>query len=210
MTALGAACRRGTQRLMVVLRMPAPPLCPDCSSATARPIVYGYPGAALAQRAERGQLVLGGCLVTDNDPRWMCPSCRARFGHADEPPGELPHRTPDAWAALLPTMLPQPVRTNAAGELLGGDPVLVIVRVEPTAIHILEPDLRWDEQGAEVLLSQAFAKVPLGTTAPRVAELIRIAWGRRISSYVWCSRCHRSSEPEHHYGREICRGCREL
>jgi hypothetical protein len=107
-------------------------------------------------------------------------------------------------------MLPQPVRTSAAGELLAGDPVLVIVRVEATAIHIMHPEVRWDAENTQVLIGRAFATVPLGTAASRVAELIRVVWGERISSYVWCPRCHRSSEPEHHYPGELCRECAEL
>lgn len=110
--------------------------CRECVYATSVPGLLlrsgspdrlGYPSAELDQQAQRGELVLAGCIMLGNDPEWVCPSCRARFGHPDKPAEALPQRTVEDWAALLPTMLPQPVRTNAAGELLGGDPVLVIV-----------------------------------------------------------------------------------
>ena len=123
---------------------------------------------------------------------------------------ERPQLTPDDWTELLTTMLPQPVRTNPAGALLAGDPVLVIVRVDATALHIMHPDVRRDAQNNRVVISREFATVPLGTAAARVAELIRVAWGERISRYVWCPRCHRSSEPEDHYPGELCDPCTEL
>lgn len=39
------------------------------------PIVYGLPNAETFDAADRGELVLGGCLVTSADPDHRCKSC---------------------------------------------------------------------------------------------------------------------------------------
>ena len=34
------------------------------------PIVYGEPSEELVRRARRGEVVLGGCVITQHSPRW--------------------------------------------------------------------------------------------------------------------------------------------
>ena len=51
------------------------PRCPSCGSHRVIPIVYGMPGAELAEASERGEVQLGGCVVTDHDPVWHCKAC---------------------------------------------------------------------------------------------------------------------------------------
>ena len=52
--------------------------CPSChESIVPLPIVYGYPAAELFEEAEAGRVQLGGCVVTEDDPKWACPSCDA-------------------------------------------------------------------------------------------------------------------------------------
>jgi hypothetical protein len=71
------------------------PTCPFCDSTDTVPIVYGLPGRELEQAAGRGELVLGGCLVSFDAPDRACRSCggdwqtgvlpgwlRSRFGAA--------------------------------------------------------------------------------------------------------------------------------
>ncbi len=54
----------------------APPACPKCgSSENVVPIVYGYPSAELMAAAERGEVKLGGCVITGDDPQWYCKAC---------------------------------------------------------------------------------------------------------------------------------------
>ena len=45
------------------------------------PIIYGYPNAALAEAADRGEVALGGCVLPfpDDDLRWRCVSCSRGF-----------------------------------------------------------------------------------------------------------------------------------
>lgn len=48
-----------------------PPRCPTCGSRGVL-IVYGMPGPDLFEAAERGELLLGGCVVTDDNPTHGC------------------------------------------------------------------------------------------------------------------------------------------
>lgn len=57
--------------------------CPECGSVDVIPIVYGKPGTELMEQAERGEVALGGCILTGNDPAWHCPACEHRWGRTD-------------------------------------------------------------------------------------------------------------------------------
>jgi hypothetical protein len=51
-------------------------VCPHCRKPLKLvPIVYGYPAPETFDAADRGELVVAGCLVGDNDPQWACASC---------------------------------------------------------------------------------------------------------------------------------------
>jgi hypothetical protein len=52
-------------------RVLKPPRCPQCN-APGKPIMYGYPLEEAIRQAERGEIVLGGCVITDHDPQWQC------------------------------------------------------------------------------------------------------------------------------------------
>ena len=45
--------------------------CPTCG-AVLIPIIYGFPGGDMFEQAERGEIELGGCCVSDNDPQFHC------------------------------------------------------------------------------------------------------------------------------------------
>ncbi|MFT7479861.1 MAG: hypothetical protein ACI80N_003168 [Gammaproteobacteria bacterium] len=49
--------------------------CPACGSRKTIPIVYGMPGMELIKQVERGQVVLGGCLVGPDQPDRRCREC---------------------------------------------------------------------------------------------------------------------------------------
>lgn len=49
-----------------------PPRCPKCNSVNVARIEYGYPGPEMMQKAHRGEIVLGGCCVTDDDANRAC------------------------------------------------------------------------------------------------------------------------------------------
>lgn len=52
------------------------PLCQKCR-APMLPILFGMPTHEAFEASERGEVILGGCCVTGNDPDWQCPTCGA-------------------------------------------------------------------------------------------------------------------------------------
>ncbi|KAF0848882.1 hypothetical protein FNL39_101313 [Nocardia caishijiensis] len=50
------------------------PRCPDCDGAMTR-IAYGMPAPPLREAAERGEVILGGCVAGDFSPKWGCIPC---------------------------------------------------------------------------------------------------------------------------------------
>lgn len=55
------------------------PACPACGSEAVIPIIYGMPGMELARAKERGEIALGGCVVSPDMPHWKCRMCEAEF-----------------------------------------------------------------------------------------------------------------------------------
>jgi hypothetical protein len=60
--------------------------CPNCKKSSIAEILWGY--ILLTPEGERNleekKIVLGGCIVTDNDPKWECTECYHRWGERDE------------------------------------------------------------------------------------------------------------------------------
>ena len=53
--------------------------CPKCGGNVV-PIVYGMPASELYEKAQRKEVVLGGCCNTeDGDPQWACIECGQQF-----------------------------------------------------------------------------------------------------------------------------------
>jgi len=50
------------------------PPCPECESRDAVAIAWGYPSAETWE-AERGEVVIGGCLVGPESPAYECRDC---------------------------------------------------------------------------------------------------------------------------------------
>ena len=52
-----------------------------CNSKNTSVIVYGYMlmTKELKKDLEQKRVVLGGCCVTENDPKWMCNDCLNRW-----------------------------------------------------------------------------------------------------------------------------------
>jgi hypothetical protein len=55
--------------------------CPNCQSINHAKIFWGLPAdmREIEGQLERKEIVLGGCLVTGNDPKWECDKCFTRF-----------------------------------------------------------------------------------------------------------------------------------
>jgi len=56
--------------------------CPQCKSTSIAEILWGFPPNSdfLRDEIKQKKIVLGGCIITDNDPQWECNSCHHRWG----------------------------------------------------------------------------------------------------------------------------------
>ena len=65
--------------------MTTPP-CPECKSNSVAWIFWGYPGDMdwYLKAIEDKEIVGGGCLVSDIDPKWECNDCYHQWGERDD------------------------------------------------------------------------------------------------------------------------------
>ena len=50
--------------------------CPEChDKGSIVEIAYGYPGIEMIEKYEKGEIKLGGCLVSEDNPDWHCNKC---------------------------------------------------------------------------------------------------------------------------------------
>ncbi len=59
--------------------------CPKCGSKRVVPILYGYPFGEMQEAADKGEAVLGGCLMSGNDPLKFCLNCETSFDFGEPP-----------------------------------------------------------------------------------------------------------------------------
>jgi hypothetical protein len=71
------------------------PACPDCAAPMV-PIVYGYPGPLMWDRERRGEIVLGGCMLSPHNPSHQCANGH-KWARADGRRG----LDPDALAGVV-------------------------------------------------------------------------------------------------------------
>ena len=57
--------------------------CPHCGNREGIPIVYGYPSMELAEEAEKGKVVLGGCCVMEDNPVYHCDRCQHQWNRSE-------------------------------------------------------------------------------------------------------------------------------
>lgn len=63
--------------------------CPTCNAGKLIPIIYGFPGRELMEQSGRGEIELGGCVVSEvfdpergfisGDPELFCSKCEGQF-----------------------------------------------------------------------------------------------------------------------------------
>lgn len=58
-----------------------PRRCPNCGHSPLASILHRYVGIDddLDKRLEEGWIVLAGCCISDDDPRWECTNCGQRI-----------------------------------------------------------------------------------------------------------------------------------
>lgn len=54
------------------------PKCPDCGNKLVE-IVYGMPGSDVIKQVEKGEVFLGGCMVSDVNPKYHCNTCERSY-----------------------------------------------------------------------------------------------------------------------------------
>ena len=50
--------------------------CPKCSKGSIVPIRYGMPGNDMWEEKERGEIILGGCVIEERAPDHHCNDCQ--------------------------------------------------------------------------------------------------------------------------------------
>lgn len=66
------------ESLKQVERARKPRKCPGCGHSPLASILYGYVVGiddGLDKKLKEGRIVLGGCCVSDDDPKWECTNC---------------------------------------------------------------------------------------------------------------------------------------
>lgn len=58
-----------------------PVICPKCKSEKTAPILYGLPADEMLEASKRGEIIFGGCAVTDDMPQpdYGCTECGFRW-----------------------------------------------------------------------------------------------------------------------------------
>ena len=58
-----------------------PKKCPNCGNTKIATILYGLPAfdEQLEKGLNDGSIRLGGCCITDDDPKWECAKCGAKI-----------------------------------------------------------------------------------------------------------------------------------
>ena len=59
------------------------PPCEQCGLSSSLPIVYGLPDLEASYRAYKGEIALGGCLISDTNPKRRCRECGYSYGILD-------------------------------------------------------------------------------------------------------------------------------
>ena len=54
------------------------PKCPNCNSKMIE-IIYGMPDSTTMEKAKKGELFLGGCMIEDENPKYHCNKCRRSY-----------------------------------------------------------------------------------------------------------------------------------
>lgn len=60
--------------------------CPNCNKTWIAEILWGLPGdiTAIEEELEKKEIVLGGCIITEHDPKWKCNLCHHKWGERED------------------------------------------------------------------------------------------------------------------------------
>lgn len=71
-----------------------PAACPACGAGDLVRVIYGLPDPELVLREERGEVVLGGCVVEPDAPALVCRRCGATAESLAEVESRVPRQPP--------------------------------------------------------------------------------------------------------------------
>jgi len=187
---------------------------PQCGVEDAIPVVVGLPDAALGQAAERGLVVLAGCIVFEDRGAFHCRACSYEWGAVGAPTTDE-----QQLADLLGAPYDDVVRAIGSGWRQVGDDLAGVtwfVSGEPPQVAVgvaagmltLAPVSAIDDMSAAWEVGRSFTRDDLLCSPEWIAEATdEIARARR-RTFRWCGRCRRPFAPEDFAGyRGVCNGC---
>jgi hypothetical protein len=188
-------------------------VCPACGVEDAVRVVPGEPDAELIRAAERGLVVLGGCIVVEDQAAFSCRACSHRWGSHDDPTTDE-----QQLAALLGVHDEDVVRAVGTGwrkvdetdgwltwfvsgrpaqvSLGVGAGMLTLGGVSARGLHDADGPGRWFSRD-DLLCSPEL----LAQAADEVARA-------RRRTFRWCPTCREPHPPEEFAGyRGVCTDC---
>lgn len=66
------------EKRIAIKFMVKPEVCPQCGGRVVD-ILYGEPTPEAMEAIERGELMLGGCIVSEDAPEWQCVKCGQHY-----------------------------------------------------------------------------------------------------------------------------------
>ena len=76
------------------------PHCPLCVSNKVVPIMYGMLPVEMWEESKKGKFVLGGCVISNESPKWHCQACGHEFGKEIPSIDDLENPEPDGIKPL--------------------------------------------------------------------------------------------------------------
>ena len=57
-------------------------ICPICGSSNVGEYLFGYPAYSyeLEEKVNNGEIILGGCCIAEDSPKYHCNECEEDFG----------------------------------------------------------------------------------------------------------------------------------
>jgi hypothetical protein len=194
-------------------------VCPGCGQENSVPLIYGLPGPDAFRLADRGLVVLGGCLMPGEQAAWVCRSCELQWGRDSDPTAdeaELAGLLGVGYADVVRALGAGWSRESAAGGsddvawFVSGRPAQVSVGVQGPWFVLARPITSWGEDRPGPLSEDGprFTQDDLRYWPDVVAEAAEAIASRRRRSFRWCRTCRQVSAPESFVASTgTCRSC---
>ncbi|MDP5184414.1 hypothetical protein QOZ88_17400 [Blastococcus sp. BMG 814] len=194
-------------------------VCPRCGRENSIPLVYGLPGSDLFEQAESGRVALGGCLVMDEQPAFVCRSCDLAWGDESDPTADEAE-----LAGLLDVEYCDVVRALGTGWrresaadgqdgvrwFVSGEPAQLAVGVQGPWFVLDRPRTSWGDRRPGPLATDGlrFTRDELLHDSWFVGQVAEDVASRRRRSFRWCRTCRRATAPESFVAAEAsCQQC---